>query len=72
MSVMAIIESQKLLSPAEVAARLGISRVSVYRKIQSGQLPAVRLGGDAASAPLRVPEQALEAWLYSDPPKEAA
>lgn len=68
---MATIEHQKLLSPAEVALRLGISRPSVYRKIERGEIPAVRLGGPGSSAPLRVPERALEAWLYSDPGEAA-
>jgi excisionase family DNA binding protein len=69
---MATIESQKLLSPSDVAARLGVSKVTVYRRIQSGELPAMRFGGNAGSTPLRVPEQALERWVWSDPPDEAA
>jgi excisionase family DNA binding protein len=69
---MATIDSQKLLSPAEVAARLGVSKITVYRRIADGSIPATRLGRDGASTPLRVSEQALERWLWSDPPDEAA
>jgi excisionase family DNA binding protein len=68
---MATIESQKLLSPAEVALRLGVSKITVYRRISDGSLPAVRLGGNGASTPLRVPAGAVEAWLTSDPGKAA-
>ena len=55
-----------------VAARLGVSKVTVYRRIQSGELPAMGFGGNAGSTRLRVPEQALERWVWSDPPDEAA
>jgi excisionase family DNA binding protein len=41
----------KLLRPAEVAALLGVTRATVYRKIHTGELPATRLGDDG---PLRV------------------
>jgi excisionase family DNA binding protein len=33
-----------LLSVAQVAARLRVSRMSVYRMIRSARLPAVRVG----------------------------
>jgi excisionase family DNA binding protein len=69
---MPTIENPKLLSPAEVALRLDVSKVTIYRRIADGSLPAVRLGGNTASTPLRVPEQALKAWLWSTPPHEAA
>jgi excisionase family DNA binding protein len=52
----------KLMSPAEVAAMLGVHRNTVYAKIHSGELPAVRLGDDG---PLRVDAGELEAWLRS-------
>jgi excisionase family DNA binding protein len=52
----------KLLSPAEVATVLGVTRTTVYRKIQAGELRAVRLGEDG---PLRVDPDELEAWLSS-------
>jgi excisionase family DNA binding protein len=48
------------LKPEEVAARLRVSRDTVYRAIASGQLRAVRLSERGS---LRVPEDALEAAL---------
>jgi excisionase family DNA binding protein len=49
--------TRALLSPAEVAELLGVHRASVYRRIQAGELPAIRLGSDG---PLRVRSDALE------------
>jgi excisionase family DNA binding protein len=57
-----------LLSVAQVAERLNVSRLTVYRRIWSGQLPALRIG--ERGAPLRVDETELETWLYG--PGEAA
>ncbi len=50
-----------LLTLGETAARLGLSRSSVYRKVRSGELPAVRLGRRGTS--LRVRPEALERWI---------
>ena len=61
----AIAHGSTLLKPTEVARRLGVSVPTVYRRIQDGSLPAVRLGHDER-APLRVPEYELEAWLYGE------
>jgi excisionase family DNA binding protein len=55
---------RSLLSPAEIAELLGVHRASVYRRIQAGELPAIRLGGDG---PLRVHGDDLEAWLTQYP-----
>ena len=63
------IATPSLLTPAEVARRLRQDRATIYRKIRAGVLPAVRLN-DGRGA-LRVPEDELAAWLYSDP-KETA
>lgn len=35
----------RLLTIPEVAERLRVSRMSVYRRIEKGEVPAVRLGG---------------------------
>jgi excisionase family DNA binding protein len=51
----------EFLAPSEVARRLGLSRSTVYRRIQSGDLPALRLGRDGTT--LRVRADELEAWL---------
>jgi excisionase family DNA binding protein len=53
--------SPELLRIPEAAERLNVSRASVYRWIEEGRLPAVRLGG--RGAPLRIPEAELGEWL---------
>ncbi len=50
-------KSATLLTVAEVAAKLRISRQMVYRAIEGGRLPAYRIGG--AFGPLRIPAQAV-------------
>jgi excisionase family DNA binding protein len=52
----------RLLRPTEVARRLGVHRNTVYRLIESGQLPALQLGGRGYT--VRVDETELEQWLY--------
>jgi excisionase family DNA binding protein len=51
-----------LLTPAEVAARLRISRAHVYRLASAGELHALRLGARPGSS-LRVPRSELERFL---------
>jgi excisionase family DNA binding protein len=58
-------ERREFLSIAEVAAELGVSAVTIRRKIAAGELPAVQLGGSGSS--VRVPRDALEGWLWSAP-----
>jgi len=48
---MQTVETPALLSPAEVARRLGVGRMTVYRRIADGSLPAVRISGE--TGPLR-------------------
>jgi excisionase family DNA binding protein len=55
----------RLLKVPEVAARLRVSRLTVYRRIWDGTLSAVRVGNSAPS-PLRMPADELDAWLFSD------
>ncbi|WP_409483831.1 helix-turn-helix domain-containing protein [Arsenicicoccus dermatophilus] len=43
---------------AEVAARLRVSKMTVYRLVHGGELPAVRVGRS-----FRVPEQAVDEYL---------
>ena len=52
----------RLLTVAETAERLRCSKVSVYRRIHSGELPALRLGNE--TGPLRIPEGGLFACLF--------
>jgi excisionase family DNA binding protein len=52
-----ITESRDYLTPKEVAHTLGVDVSAVYRAVQSGELPVVRLtmrGG------IRIPRAALE------------
>ena len=51
----------ELLRPAEVCARLQVSRAWVYRAAADGRIPSLRLGGP--EGPLRFEPAALEAWL---------
>jgi excisionase family DNA binding protein len=51
---------------SEVAERLRVSQKTVPRLIETGELPAVRLGRKGA---IRVDEAELEAFLYGDPPR---
>jgi excisionase family DNA binding protein len=61
---------QNLLTVNQVAARLQLSKWSVYRRVADGQIPALKLGSDVRS-PLRVPEDELASWLYGDPEEPA-
>jgi excisionase family DNA binding protein len=60
-----LVQPQNLLTVGEVAERLKVSRWSVYRRVEAGELPAVRLGS-GPRAPIRVDERELEAWLYRE------
>jgi excisionase family DNA binding protein len=50
-----------LLSVAQVARRLNVSKPTVYRRIWEGQIPALRIGEEIG--PLRVPADELADWL---------
>ena len=52
-----------MLSAGEVAARLAVSKATVYRLVATNDLPAFRLGGPGHA--LRVEEAELEDWLRS-------
>ena len=47
--------AERMLSIAEVADRLGLSRMAVYRMVHHGELPA-----DRAGVTFHVPESALQ------------
>jgi excisionase family DNA binding protein len=47
-----------LLTPAEVAATLGIGRTRVYEMLARGELPQMRIGRS-----IRVPRHALARWV---------
>jgi excisionase family DNA binding protein len=48
----------KFLTVAEVAALMRVSKMTVYRLVHSGELPALRVGRS-----FRVPEQAVNDYL---------
>jgi excisionase family DNA binding protein len=50
-----------LLKPAEVAARLGVSRTWLYDAARDGRIPPIRIGG--REGPLRFVPQDLQRWL---------
>jgi excisionase family DNA binding protein len=48
----------RFLTVAEVAALMRVSKMTVYRLVHGGELPAVRVGRS-----FRVPEQAVHEYL---------
>ena len=48
----------KFLTIAEVASMMRVSKMTVYRLVHGGTLPAVRVGRS-----FRVPEQAVQEYL---------
>jgi excisionase family DNA binding protein len=54
----------ELLTVAETAARLRVSKQTIYRRIAGGQISAVKLGV-SPKAPLRIDASALEMFLQS-------
>jgi excisionase family DNA binding protein len=65
----AMTENERLLTVRETAARLGQGESTIRRKIRSGELLAVKFG-HGARAPVRVPADYLDAWLYAEPIEE--
>jgi excisionase family DNA binding protein len=61
----------RLLTVVQVAERLNVSRSTVRRRIELGEIPAVRLGR-GPHAPVRVDADELAAWVYGERPPEAA
>lgn len=50
----------QFLTVAEVAAMMRVSKMTVYRLVHGGELPAVRVGRS-----FRVPKRAVEEYLRS-------
>ncbi len=48
----------RFLTVAEVAAVMRVSKMTVYRLVHNGELPAVRVGRS-----FRVPEEAVDVYL---------
>lgn len=53
-----------LLTINEAAAELRVHPMTVRRMIGDGRLQALQLGG--RRTPIRIPADALHAWLYSE------
>jgi excisionase family DNA binding protein len=53
------IRGVKFLTVAEVASVMRVSKMTVYRLVHSGELPAVRVGRS-----FRVPEDAVNEYLH--------
>ncbi|WP_051060465.1 helix-turn-helix domain-containing protein [Nocardiopsis baichengensis] len=53
------LEEVRFLSVAEVATILRVTKMTVYRMVHSGALPAVRVGRS-----YRVPERAVHDYLH--------
>lgn len=51
------VQQREWLAPKEVARELGIHVSAVYRAVERGQLPAVRLSESGA---IRIPRSALD------------
>ena len=58
----------RLLTVREVASALGVSEITVRRRIDAGELPAVQLENEQA---LRVPASELEQFVFGDPDEAA-
>ena len=58
-----------LLTPSEVALRLGVSRSWLYAATKQGRIPYVRLGG--GDGPVRFLEGELAAWLHHSRPGQS-
>ena len=52
------VQHRPLMRPQELAARLGVSVMTVRRLVAAGNLPAVKVGGQ-----LRFDADELEVWL---------
>jgi excisionase family DNA binding protein len=51
-------DTSELLTPGAVAELLAVSKPTVYRLVESGDLPAVRIGGQ-----LRIDANELGEWI---------
>ncbi|MEK0154897.1 helix-turn-helix domain-containing protein [Arthrobacter oryzae] len=58
MSAESNFSNAQFLTVAEVAERMRVSKMTVYRLVHSGEMPAVRFGRS-----FRVPEAAVEQYV---------
>jgi len=50
----------KFITPKTIARQLGLSLATVYRMLESGEIPCIRLGHS-----YRIAQNAYEEWLSS-------
>lgn len=55
-----------LLTIPEAAEFCRVSRKTMYRRVRSGEVPAVRVGASDRTRAIRIRRDELEAWLYGD------
>jgi excisionase family DNA binding protein len=65
--VSTVAPERPLLTVRATAQALGVSEKTVRRLVHSGQLPALRVGGQ-----LRLDQDELRKWLYEFPASRAA
>lgn len=53
--------TEELLKPAEVCAKLRVSRAWLYKQVQGDLIPHVRLAGP--EGPVRFVAEDIEAWI---------
>jgi excisionase family DNA binding protein len=58
-------ESPELISIREAAQLANVSRPHMWRLVDRGEVPAVRIG--EGHGPLRIERRAFLAWLYGQP-----
>ena len=64
------VHESEYLSVADAASMLDVSAITIRRKIEQGDLPAVQLGGPGSA--IRVPRDGLTAWLWGPRGEHAA
>ena len=52
---------EALIKPAEMAARLGVSRTWLYDAARDGRIPSIRVGGE--HGPLRFVAEDIDRWI---------
>jgi excisionase family DNA binding protein len=62
-------DEHRLLTVREVASALGVSEVTVRRRIDAGELGALQLGGKGTA--LRVPASELAQFVFGEPDEAA-
>jgi excisionase family DNA binding protein len=58
------------LTVREAASACRCSTPTIRRRVRSGELPAVQLGGPGSA--LRIPRAALNTWLWAEPRRNDA